>query len=180
MRKALYIMGELTDLDVDWLMEHGERRSIGRNVPLIKQGEAVAFMYIVLRGLFSVVDEKLGKRELARLGSGEIVGEMSFIQTQPPSATVMALEDGLVLALPRAALEAKLKSDTGFAARFYRALAVFLSDRMRATVRTLGYGAAATTLDEDAVQDDELDLNVMDKVHLAGQRFESILKRFGA
>lgn len=180
MRKAFYIMGELTDSDLDWLAENGQRRSIARNVPLIRQGEHAPFVYIVLRGLFAVRDEKLGGRELARLASGEIVGEMSFIQTQPPTATVTALEDGLVLTLPRALLEQKLNADCGFAARFYRALAVFLSDRMRATVRTLGYGATAAAEIEDAARDDAQEPEMLARAHQASQRFERMLKRLGA
>ena len=180
MRKALYILGELSDLDFEWMIERGEKTQVARGEAIIQQGQPLEYMYILLSGLFAVIDEKLDGRELARLRSGEIVGEMSFIEARAPTATVKALEDGLVLALPRAALLQQLKNDTAFAARFYRALAVFLSDRMRSTVRTLGYGTAVTTVDEDEVQDDELDLNVLDKVHLAGQRFDDMLKRLGA
>lgn len=180
MRKAFYIMGELTDADLDWLIQNGEQRKIGRNIPLIRQGEHPPFVYIILRGLFVVRDEKLGGLELARLASGEIVGEMSFIQAQPPSATVTALEDGLVLTLQRTALEQKLQTDSDFAARFYRALAVFLSDRMRATVRTLGYGSTAAAAEADAAHDDEQEPEMLARASAASQRFEAVLKRLGA
>lgn len=178
MRKALYILGELTDLDIEWLIEHGRREPVARGAVLIRQGEALTSLYVVLRGLFTVTDARLSGREMARLGAGEILGEMSLLEARPPSATVTAAEAGLVLAIARGELDAHLKSNTAFAARFYRALAVFLSDRVRATVRTLGYGVpAASAVNEAATQDDELDLNVLDKIHLAGQRFDDILKR---
>ena len=176
MRKALYILGQLSDHDIEWMIEHGRRQDLPLGHVLIQQGEATANIYLTLAGFVSVVDEKMGGQVLARLGSGEIVGEMSFIDAQPPSATVVAAEDASVLALPRTALQRRLDEHPDFAARFYRALAIFLSDRLRATVSKLGYGDKES-LDEKSMQDDELDLNVLDTVHMAGNRFDMILKR---
>lgn len=111
-----------------------------------------------------------------RLGSGEVVGEMSFIDARPPSATVTAVEPAVVLAVPRSALAAHLGEDDGFAARFYRALAVFLSRRLRSTVSRLGYGAGKP-LREDIEYEDELDSHVLGNVHRAGLRFDRVLQR---
>jgi len=99
------------------------------------------------------------------------------VDANPPSATVAALGRGVVLALPRALLQQKLDRDTGFAARFYHALAAFLSDRLRATVARTNDATGTPGLDEDAIADDELDPNVLDTVHLAGARFSQILTR---
>jgi len=102
------------------------------------------------------------------------VGEMSFLDSRAPSATVAALRDSAVLAIPRDALASRLQEQTAFAARFYRALAMFLSSRLRGTVRRLGYGEE---LIEDAEQEDELDDNVLDTVNRAGHRFTLMLNR---
>jgi CRP/FNR family transcriptional regulator, cyclic AMP receptor protein len=177
LRKALYILGQLTDLDVEWLVKEGHRTPVRRGDVIIRQRVPVESLYIVLSGEFSVTDERMGGAELARLGSGEIVGEMSFIDAAPPSATVRAEAEGLVLALRRDALQRKLEGDTAFAARFYRALAIFLSDRLRATVGRLGYGDVKQGLDEEVMQEDELDLKVLGNIHLAGARFDTIIKR---
>lgn len=177
MRKALYILGQLTDLDIEWMIEHGRRESVPPGEVLIRQGQPIENLYVTLSGHLSVIDEKMDNKELAQLGSGEIVGEMSFIDARPPSATVRAAEAATVLSLPRTVLQARLDEDAAFASRFYRALAVFLSDRLRATVSRLGYGEANGSIDEEAIQEDELDLNVLDTVHLAGNRFDRILKR---
>ncbi|HNV69139.1 MAG TPA: hypothetical protein PKO06_05530, partial [Candidatus Ozemobacteraceae bacterium] len=79
-------------------------------------------------------------------------------------------------------LDKRLKSDSEFAARFYKALALFLADRMRNTIRHLGYGKLSDepARDEDALDLDELDIEVLDNVHLAGARFERILKKLMA
>jgi len=70
-------------------------------------------------------------------------------------------------------VRAKLAEDTAFAARFYRALCVFLADRMRHTTLRMGYGSGA--LDKHAA--DELNEDLLDTVHLAGARFDRMLKR---
>ena len=93
MRKVLFIFGELSDKDVDWMMATGQRERILPGAVLIQEGKPVEALYIVLEGLLRVSVESAGSRELARLGSGEIIGEMSFVDAHPPSATVKALEN---------------------------------------------------------------------------------------
>jgi len=174
MRKVLYILGQLSDEDVDWLSQHGTRQRAAQGEVLIEQGKPLSSMFIILDGKMSASIKGLGK--VADLGSGEIVGEMSFIDSRPPSASIMVEEDAMVLALPQDVINEKLEQDVGFAARFYRALATFLSDRMRGTVQTMGYGEDDAGLDDEIELEGELDLNVLDNVHLAGARFDRMLK----
>jgi CRP/FNR family transcriptional regulator, cyclic AMP receptor protein len=70
-------------------------------------------------------------------------------------------------------LRTKLSSDPHFAARFYRALCVFMADRLRQTTQRMGYGAAT----DDKHAKDELNEDLLDNVHLAGARFDRMLKR---
>ena len=177
MRKSLYILGKLSDEDVEWMLAFGKRHPVSPGDVLIRQGLPVEDLYLILEGTFSVIDDRRGGHELARVGSGEIVGEMSFIDANPPSATVSAIEDGLVLALSRSLLQQRIEQDSAFGSRFYFALAVFLSDRLRATEDRLLRGGEHAPPDGDALQEDELDPNVLDTVHLAGARFKHILDR---
>jgi CRP/FNR family transcriptional regulator, cyclic AMP receptor protein len=80
---------------------------------------------ITIEGSLSVTTRMTLGQEIAILSGGDVVGEMSFIDTRPPSATVFAKQTAIVLSIPRALLEAKLRLDVAFAARFYRALADF-------------------------------------------------------
>jgi CRP/FNR family transcriptional regulator, cyclic AMP receptor protein len=176
MRKVLFILGYLSDTDIEWMLANGKKENVAEGKILIHEGKPVAYVYIVLDGKLSVSVAALGNKEIASLGSGEIVGEMSFIDARPPSATVTARENATVFIIPRQALASKIEHDVGFAARFYHALAVFLSDRLRSTVSRLGYGGGAS-LDEDVEYEDELDLSVLNTIHLAGLRFDRMLKR---
>jgi CRP-like cAMP-binding protein len=177
MRKVLYILGQLSDPDMDWIGSVAVKKLLSPGEVLIKQGEPVDAVYIVLEGNLSVRAQNGGENEIARLGAGEIVGEMSFIDARPPLATVVALEFSLVLSVSRTHLTAKLEQDAAFAAHFYRALAIFLSYRLRDTVGMLGYGAHRQV---SPVSDEELDDNLLDTVHLAGSRFERLLKTASA
>ncbi len=175
MRKVLYILGQLSDADMDWIGSVASKKLLSPGEVLIKQGEPVDAVYIVLEGNLSVRTQE--DSEIARLGSGEIVGEMSFIDARPPLATVAALEFSRVLCISRMQLIDKLERDTTFAAHFYRALAIFLSSRLRDTVGMLGY---STGRQVSQVNEEELDSNLLDTVHIADSRFERLLKTVSA
>lgn len=176
MRKVLYILGQLSDDDIEWLTRVGQRQRLPAHSVLIREGQHADALYLLLDGTLIITLKAMQNKEIDRAFCGEIVGEMSFVDSRPPSATVRALDDCTVLSVPRSVLNQRLEHDTGFAARFYRAIALFLSDRLRQTTR-VAVAWASQSLDEDVDADDELDAAVLDNVHLAGARFDRILKR---
>ncbi len=179
MRKVLFLFGQLNDADVEWMLTAGAKRSIPEGGTLIQQGIPVDAVFILLEGRLAVwLQGRRGpEREIARLNAGEIVGEMSFVDSRPPSATVRAAEASTVFAVPKPVLNAKLTSDQGFAARFYRALAIYLSTTVRERHRALGYGTGEAEDEREGDDADELDANVLDGVYLAGERFDRMVKR---
>jgi CRP-like cAMP-binding protein len=174
MKKVLFLFGELNDLDVDWLSSHGSTQRVSKGAVLIEEGRPIAGLYIVLDGLFEVLVSPTGKKILGRMGAGEILGEISFVDSRPPTTTVQALADSTVLFISREVLGAKLKQDGAFAARFYRALAMFLSHRLR--VLTLQFEHPQTDNAPAAQLPGELDEEVLSGVYIAGKRFERMLK----
>lgn len=179
MRKALFFLGILNDADVEWMIATGAKLHLNPGEVLIEEGKSTTSVFLVLEGALSVAARAAGNKEVARLRPGEIVGEMSFVDSRPPSATVQAVEPSSVLAIPRRDLEERLSQHPAFAARFYRAIAVFLSDRLRSTVGLLGYGAGQT-LEDQANYADEIDTTVLDNVSLAGARFDILQRRLRA
>jgi CRP-like cAMP-binding protein len=179
MRKALFFLGILNDADVEWMISTGAKQQLTPGEVLIQEGKSATSVFLVLEGALSVTARAAGNREVARLRPGEIVGEMSFVDSRPPSATVQAVEPSSVLAIPRRSLESRLLQDAPFAARFYRAMAVFLSDRLRSTVGLLGY-VSGQTLEDQASYADEIDPAVLDNVSLAGARFDILQRRLRA
>ena len=113
--------------------------------------------------------------EIAKLLAGEIVGEISFVDSRPPSADVKATVDSQVLAVPKDALRAKLKTDLGFASRFYLSLATFLADRLRLADASLTAGQGGFVAHGEDL--DELPEEMLENIALASARFDMILKR---
>lgn len=171
MAHTMFILGELTDQDMDWMIETGHREQVAAGAALIREGEPVTALYILLDGLLEVTVRAAHSQRLATLRPGEIVGEMSFVDARPPSATVRVAEDATVFSIPRVHLAERLQREADFAARFYRAIAMSLSHRLREMDSALALPSAGIA------DSDELDPNVLDTLYLAGLRFDRVLKR---
>jgi len=171
MRKVLFMFGELRDADVEWLAEAGRVVTVPPGHRLLHQGVQSESLFILLDGRVAIEVKGLG--EISRIGAGEILGEVSFVDSRPPLATVTCLTPTRVLDVPRRQIHEKLAADDHFAARFYRAVAVFLADRLRGRSQAPTSGARA--LDEDVEAEGEMEFDVLDKVTLASARFERLL-----
>jgi len=161
MRKVLLIFSELTDGDVEWLSRAGERVHLDAGATLVPLGARIETIWFVLDGALSV--HTAAGRSLAIMGSGEIVGEMSLVDPAPTAVSVKVASDCTLLRISHETVRAKLAEDPAFAGRFYRALCA----------RRMGYGDEA----EDAQDKDELTDDLLDNVHLAGARFDRMLRR---
>jgi bacteriocin-type transport-associated protein len=196
------IFGELSDGDVDWMLGAGRLAEIETDRVLIRAGEQIEDLYIVLQGTLSVfikeeksnrlldifaalesspdTDTSLG-REILHLDRGEIVGEEIALDNPISTTTVTALENSILLKIPQQQLRLKLQQDVGAAARFYRVEAMLLSSRLQGLISRLGYGRSryqpGESLDLATNYEDELDFNAMDNLTLGGARFDWMLKR---
>lgn len=171
MRKVLIIFSQMTDSDVDWIAGSGERIHVKAGTVLIQHAARVEHLYFVLDGQLLI--RAASGVAIATLESGEIVGEMSLVDPAPTTVSVEVAEDATLFRIADNVMRKKLAADTDFASHFYLALCIFLSDRMRNTTMRLGYGAAAP----DPHAKDELNENLLDNLHVAGARFDRMLRR---
>lgn len=169
--KALFILGELNNDDLEWISHRSRKEVLPPGKILIHEGKKIDALYIVLDGVLDVIIESLGNKELGMIQAGEIVGEISFIDERPPLAMVKVLEEATVLTIPRFQLTSKLQQDLGFAARFYHGVSLFLTYRMRGTVMRLGYGFETEELNHD-----ELDENMRQSLTLAQAKFNWLVE----
>lgn len=137
MFEALVLLNEFDEADVHWLLDAGAEQQVHSGAVVIHEGSHPPALYFVLEGLLKVTVSTAGDRQLAVLGSGELVGEISFLENRPATATVEAVESTLLLAVPREVLQNKIQSDSAFAARFYRSLALISASRLRERVNSL-------------------------------------------
>jgi extracellular factor (EF) 3-hydroxypalmitic acid methyl ester biosynthesis protein len=137
MHTALGLLNELGEEDVDWIFRAGSERQVMANTVVVHEDEPLAYIYIVLEGLFGVRVASIPDAEIGRLGPGEIIGEISFLENCLPSASVIAVESSLLLEIPSAMLAERLKAKPSFGTQFYRALAILNSRRVRERVASL-------------------------------------------
>lgn len=180
MRQVLYILGDLNQSDISWLAETGDIKQPAQGDLIVSAGDAVGFLHIVLDGKLTVETGAGGV--LATLAVGDIIGEMSLIEKRKPDVSVIAQASARLLSIPMPVIEQKLKDDEGFAARFYRALAILLSDRLRRANAKLYKNkdeiegdAVSSENGAGEIDDVELDEGVLDNLHVAGDKMRTLL-----
>lgn len=97
------LFASLSPREMDWLCRVGEMCSSSPGDVLIQEGDPTTELYVILTGQaeVSVTDKLGGRMDLAVLKSGDHFGEMSFIDGQPRSATVVAMKESRMLRIPR-------------------------------------------------------------------------------
>ena len=197
------IFGELRDSDVDWLLQKGHLEAIEAGTFLIRSGEQVENLYILLQGLVSVSVSEQKKnrltnvfaalesddedssasleREIGQISRGEILGEIAAFDSHRSYSTLKTIEDSTVLVISRRQLLLKLQQEPAMASRFYRVVAKLLSGRLQGLISRLGFGKSSYQVGQRLTQDiqyeDEIDSDVMDNLSLGGARFDWMLKQ---
>jgi CRP/FNR family transcriptional regulator, cyclic AMP receptor protein len=173
MRRVFYLFGSLNDLDVEWLRTSGKLVPVQADQIIVWEGVPLDNLFILIEGKMEVASKLAGS--IATLHPGEVIGEMSFVDSRLPSATVKAVATSRVLAISRHDLKAKLASDEGFASRFYYAIARFLASRLYSSVGRLGYGPAGKADDVEEIPEE-----LMESVDMAAARFDMFLRQTDA
>jgi CRP/FNR family transcriptional regulator, cyclic AMP receptor protein len=163
MPRSVHILGLLRDEDIAWIAQAGLRVSLTAGQPLVEEGRRNSFLHIIITGAFLVTSRSTGDRQISVMQRGEVIGELSFLDARPPSATVRAVRASQVLAIARSEVTRKLEADLAFASRFYRALGITLATRLRALTR-------------GAPSEEEFDMNVLEQGAVDEERFEAILR----
>ena len=131
MAKIPHLVAGLSDADMIWLLSVGRLRMAFPGQTLIEAGREIEQIFFVIDGALAVVGAD--GATVATLEGGDVIGEMSFVERRPPSASVRVEAKSAMLAVPRPAILERFAEEPAFAARFYRALATFLSARLRET-----------------------------------------------
>ena len=130
----------LTPTQLDWVAQRAHRRvfEAGRNVMTIEQpGEAV---YIILHGTVKIhIEQPERDVILAILGSGDMLGEMSLIDSVGRSASAVTLESSLLLWMDKATFNYILDNFPPVARNLVRIMSarVRLSDQLIQALATL-------------------------------------------
>ena len=110
---------------------------------LVKEGESSSAMYWVQSGTLRLYKKKgQGYIELGVVHSGEVVGEMSFLDNQPRSASVEALQPCDVVEIPRGKFEEFINAQPSW----MKSLIQTLVKRLRSTNNRLRELESASTV----------------------------------
>ena len=130
----------LTPTQLDWVAQNAHRHAFeaGRNVMTIEQpGEAV---FIILHGTVKIHIEQ-GERDviIAILGAGDMLGEMSLIDSVGRSANAVTLENSLMLWMDKTTFNYMLDNFPPVARNLVKILTarVRLSDQLIQALATL-------------------------------------------
>lgn len=187
MRRVLYLFGKFSDQDIDWLSDAGSGEQILKGAELVTEGESAERLFLTLSGSFLVSCNGVPINDI---GPGEIVGDLEFLDMRPFAATVTALEEGFVVSYSMNRLRTRLRLDTGFASRFYYALALEMADRTRRNLLTYAMeqreqkaeGETGFQTDENGhsaqSSPNELPSTVLDDMNLAATRFDKMRRAF--
>ena len=132
----LDVLDELAPSDRMRVLAHAERREFHDGETVLEECVENGSIFFILDGEVAVgrasptMSDAEGFVELARLGVGSVIGEMTFLTTNLTSAQVAAAGEVTVLSLSHRQLEDLMKSEPALAARFYRSLAVTLAHRL--------------------------------------------------
>jgi CRP/FNR family cyclic AMP-dependent transcriptional regulator len=172
MIKNAAILAQLSDSDIGWIARRSTRKVLPAGTEMMRQGIGGEVIYFIVDGHAAVVVEGVG--EVARLGSGDIIGEISMLDEHEPTASVLTSEISTVLLLRKDLLEVKLEEDLAFAARFYHALAVFLADRLRNTLQRIDRVIETIDSADSGFQGPAFDEFADERARIAAVRIEQL------
>lgn len=200
------IFGELYDSDIDWLVEQGALDTILAGETAIEAGQQVENLYILIDGKMSVavrevqrnsltsvfaalessgnnllMESEPAARQIAQVSKGEIIGEIVSLGVKLSPSTYKAIQNCILLAIPRRQLLVKLQQDIGMGSRFYRIVVMLLAGRLDGLISRLGFGKSSYRMGDklsiETSYEDEIDLDVIDNLSIGGARFDWMLKR---
>lgn len=132
--RRLPLFADLPESDLHRLCRLAERVRFPAGSVVMEEGSPGDGLYIVTAGDLEVVKRESGRDlVLARLGTGELLGEMSLLEHTPRSATVRAVTDAEALVIQPEAFREFIASSPDAAAAILRTMAT----RLRSTEASL-------------------------------------------
>ncbi|MEY2788363.1 MAG: hypothetical protein RLZZ34_1506 [Verrucomicrobiota bacterium] len=125
--------------DLMILVEFMKVCSGGPGTVLCKEGDTDSFLGILIDGTATVLKSSSNGSQtvIGRLGKDKSFGEMSVLNREPRSATVVAESEVRLIVLPRGEFDRLLETQPKLATRFLLKIARLLSQRLRETTGQL-------------------------------------------
>jgi len=100
--RRIALFAELAEEDLDWIAESAEHMDLPAGAILTSEGDPGDALFAIVVGELDVVKRSRNAEiPIARLGPGEIVGEMAVLEARPRNASVRAFSDACVVRIGR-------------------------------------------------------------------------------
>ena len=147
--RGLPYFADLSDELIDTVCEESEQQELKAGQVIIQEGTNSEEMYVLVSGELIVTKRGAAEKEvtLARIGPGEVVGEIALLDQAPRTATVKTDTDSVVIRVPAKAFEALL-GDSRVVRRMFRTV----TGRLRGIEDTLRHEEQMSALGRMAAQ----------------------------
>ena len=163
------LFATLTPPQVDALVVNVDKQRLKRGTKVVEQGKMSNTLYLILAGRAQVVITDGQTREVivSRLKAGDCVGEMSLIDSEVHSATVVAETQLDVLVLGRDDFARCIKENSAIASAVMRNLVQrlrYASQRIASLALMGVYGRVANVLLDAAEPNEHGELMIREKI----------------
>lgn len=138
--KSVEIFDGLETRDINKVLKVASGKKYEKDEVIFKEGDLGDCFYLIIEG--SVRIEKLVQENViepvAKLGTGDYFGEMSLLDGEPRSASVIANETSKLLEVKNSQFIKIVMNDDSFARKVLWAFCMTFAKRLRATNKLLG------------------------------------------
>jgi len=132
--KQVNLFKDMTDAELDIVSRKVFEKLYKKDSTLFVEGMAGEILYVVLEGGIDIIKKtKSDEMVIARIGEGEIAGEMSLIDSGPRTATGRTNSDTKLIVITKNSFNEMLDSDPKIAAKLLMELLRVLNKRLRQT-----------------------------------------------
>ena len=127
---------KLTEGERMALLEKARRQSFQPGQIIVGQGTTIDSIYVIASGTVRIshrVAGTISAEIVGPRGPGEVLGEMSYVDGEAASVTLVADGDVDLFKIDRCDFDMMIAADQGFAVRLYQSLLLSLCQRLRAT-----------------------------------------------
>lgn len=138
--KNIYLFKDLSPKELEQLSEIASVETFNPGDEVFNEGDQAVSLFVIKFGTVRI--RRSGKEdavEVAQLGTGGHFGEMAFVDGEPRSATVVALERSELVKLDFDRLRTFFENNPSVAVKVYRSFALFLCGRLRITTMDLSF-----------------------------------------
>ncbi len=126
------IFSHLSDPQLMALTDVARSETFRHAYVLVREGQDDRDFFLILAGaVHTCRSTPIGTQVLASAGAGDIIGELSYLDGQPRSGTVIGVEGGIALRFPFTAMESLTASDNELKAALLRVFWFSLAAKVR-------------------------------------------------